>query len=182
MIHNSAGISQTNDSTESSPSEWRDCCCSLFSGTMGGDVWMPALYHSSSRRRRMALWADTQEAFNTQLWSWVMLCPKDDVPRKGKHSDPLREELRGTLLQHSTPHCRRLQTPPVSGTGYSVLLGIFPGVMPRPLQVALPGTCSPLPHRLRHLLSQLDEDNDGPSAHLPPHPGCPHLCKDLHTF
>jgi len=40
----------------------------------------------------------------------------------------------------------------------------------------------PLPHRPWHLLSQLDEDNDGPSAHLPPHPGCPHLCKDLHTF
>lgn len=58
LIHNSAHTSQANDSTESSPSEWRDCCCSLFNGTMGGDVWMPALYHSSSRRRRMALWAD----------------------------------------------------------------------------------------------------------------------------
>lgn len=52
---------QAGDSMEGSPSGWKGCCCSLFSGTMGGDVWMPALYHSRSRRRRMALWADMQK-------------------------------------------------------------------------------------------------------------------------
>lgn len=72
---------------------------------------MPALYHSSSRRRRMALRADTREAFSTQLWSWVVLCPKDDIPRRGKHSGLLREDARGILLQHSIPHCRRPQGP-----------------------------------------------------------------------
>lgn len=64
---------------------------------------MPALYHSRSRRRRIALWIDTQKPSILGYGAKLLLHWKGGFHRREKHSGLLRatSKMRGV----SVPFC-----------------------------------------------------------------------------
>lgn len=90
------------------------------------------------------------EAFNTRLRRWVPGALGRWLPQKRETLRSAQGNWQGErgkcpLLWHSTHQTVGLQTAPASGTGSSVLLGLFPGVLLRPLQIPFPSTCCPFP-------------------------------------
>lgn len=83
----------------------------------------------------MALWADMQKTSIPSYGAVLLLRSKGGIPQKRGTF----RSAQGTVqrvsapFQHSIQHTAGLQTAPASGTSSSVLLGLYPGVMPSPL-------------------------------------------------
>lgn len=90
------------------------------------------------------------EAFNTRLRSWVPVALERWLPQKRENLRSAQGNWQGErgkrpLLWHSIQHTAGLQIPPASGTSSSVLLRLFPGVLPSALQIPFPSARCPFP-------------------------------------
>lgn len=90
------------------------------------------------------------QVFNTRLWSWVPVTLERWLPQKREtlrspQSNWQGERYKCSLLWHRIQYTMGLLIPPASGTGSSVLCGIFSGVLWSALQVPFPSAHCPFP-------------------------------------